>query len=116
GHAVSVGVVPEGDTAAGVAADADARAVTAPPFAAVPAERRAEAVSLARKADVTVVVGEAGTAVEADAEPGDGTEANAAILAASDRVAYVGDDGEGGNQFGDDELLDAVRGNDASDE
>jgi len=60
GHAVSVGVIPEGDAAAGIAADADAQIVTAPPFAAVPPERRAEAVVFAREADVTVAVGEAG--------------------------------------------------------
>lgn len=60
GHAVSVGVIPEGDAAAGIAADADAQIVTAPPFAAVPPERRAEAVVFAREADVTVAVGRRG--------------------------------------------------------
>jgi len=111
GHAVSVGVVPEGDAAAGVAADADATAVTAPPFAGVPDERRAEAVALAREADVTVAVGEVGR-VEPRTATGGETEANAAVLAASDRVARVGGDGD---RFGDDELLDAVRETDGPD-
>ena len=112
GHAVSVGVVPEGDAAAGVAADADARAVTAPPFAAVPSERRDEAVALAREADVTVAVGKAGRAGRTDPETGDEAGANAAVLAASDRIVRVDDN------FGADDLLDAVRerdGTDASD-
>jgi iron complex transport system ATP-binding protein len=112
GHAVSVGVVPEGDAAAGVAADADAAVVTAPPFAAVPSERRAEAVALARAADVTVAVGEAGKAgqEEIGAETDGETEANAAVLAASDRIARVGD------RFDDGEPLDAVREIDGNDE
>jgi len=101
GHAVSVGVVPEGDAAAGVAADADAPVVTAPPFAAVPPGRRAEAVALAREADVTVAVGKAG---QGRSESDNETRANGAVLAASDRVARVGD------AFDDGELLDAVRG------
>jgi len=102
GHAVSVGVVPEGDAAAGVAADADARAVTAPPFAAVPPERRDEAVALAREADVTVAVGKAGRA-------GDELGANVAVLDASDRIVHVDD------TFDDDDLLDAVRESDEAD-
>ncbi|WP_193310111.1 ATP-binding cassette domain-containing protein [Halorubrum halophilum] len=98
GHVVSVGVVPEGDTAAGVAVDAargaeadggdaeaSARVVTAPPFAPVPPEREAEAVALAREADVTVAVG--------GDERGD-SGVNAAVLAASDRVVHVGTDGD----------------------
>lgn len=101
GHAVSVGVIPEGDAAAGIAADADAQIVTAPPFAAVPPERRAEAVVFAREADVTVAVGEAG---KAGSEAGGETAANAAVLTASDRIAHVDD------TFDDGELLDAVRG------
>ena len=101
GHVVSVGVVPEGDTAAGVAVDAargaeadggdaeaSARVVTAPPFAPVPPEREAEAVALAREADVTVAVG----GDERDARSDSGV--NAAVLAASDRVVHVGTDGD----------------------
>ncbi|WP_050034180.1 ATP-binding cassette domain-containing protein [Halorubrum halophilum] len=102
GHAVSVGVVPEGDAAAGVAADADARAVTAPPFAAVPPERRDEAVALAREADVTVAVGKAGRA-------GDELGSNKAVLDASDRIVRVDD------TVRDDDLLDAVRESDEAD-
>ena len=104
GHVVSVGVVPEGDTAAGVAVDAargaeadggdaeaSARVVTAPPFAPVPPEREAEAVALAREADVTVAAGGVG-GDERDARGGSGV--NAAVLAASDRVVHVGTDGD----------------------
>ena len=107
GHAVSVGVVPEGDAAAGVADDAGARAVTAPPFAAVPPARRAEAVDLAREADVTIAVGGAG---RGDPKPDGEPEANAAVLAAGDRVAHLGD------RFGADDLFDAVEGVHESDE
>lgn len=102
GHDVSVGVVPEGDTAAGVAADAtrgaeaggsDAgprvRVVTAPPFAPVPSEREAEAVALAREADVTVVIGSSG---DEERDAGGGSAVTATILAASDRVVRVGTD------------------------
>nr|WP_241429982.1 ATP-binding cassette domain-containing protein [Halorubrum lipolyticum] len=102
GHAVSVGVVPEGDAAAGVAADADAPVVTAPPFAAVPSERRDEAVALARAADVTAAVGKAGRA-------GDELGSNMAVLDASDRIVRVDD------TFGDGDLLDAVRESDEAD-
>ena len=103
-HAVSVGVVPEGDAAAGVAVDAGASVVTAPPFAAVPPERRDEAAALAREADVTVAVGSAGrTGPESDGESG----SNAAVLAASDRVARVSGDGERG--VAEDDLLNVVR-------
>ena len=111
GHVVSVGVVPEGDAAAGVAGDADATAVTALPFAPVPPERRAEAVALAREADVTVAVGKAGRE-EAGAGAGDESGANAAVLAAGDRVVRIGEDGD---RFVDDEPLDAVRELDGAD-
>ncbi|WP_435094441.1 ATP-binding cassette domain-containing protein [Halorubrum sp. N11] len=99
GHAVSVGVVPEGDATAGIAVDADVPIVTAPPFAPIPPERRSEAVALAREADVTVAVGEAGSdGPEATGENGP----NTAVLAASDRIVRIGDD------FGDGGLLAAV--------
>ncbi len=59
---------------------------------------------------MTVAVGEVGRR-ESGTETGGETEANAAVLAVSDRIARVGDDGV---RF-DDDLLDAVREIDGSD-
>ena len=56
GHEASVGVVPAGDAAAGAAADADATAVTAPPFEEPTPEAVAAARDLAADADATVAV------------------------------------------------------------
>ncbi len=101
GHDLSVGVVPEGDAAAGVAADAGATVVTAPPFAAVDASTRSAAVDLASDAEVTVAVTE-----------GDGSgvvDANAEVLAAADNVVRVGPG------VTDVDLLDAIRASTADD-
>ncbi|MWV65176.1 ATP-binding cassette domain-containing protein [Halorubrum sp. JWXQ-INN 858] len=57
GHDLSVGVVPETDAVAGVAADAGATAVTSPPFEAPDPDTTARARRLSAAADVTVVVG-----------------------------------------------------------
>ena len=96
GHPLSVGVVPEGDAAAGVAVDANATVVTAPPFESVSADRCAAAVDLARSADVTVAVDDAGRS---------GPNEAVAAAAAADGC-FLPVDGD----VGDAELFDAIRG------
>ncbi|MFC5278791.1 ATP-binding cassette domain-containing protein [Halorubrum rubrum] len=90
GHAVSLGVVPEGDAAAVAAANAGAgaRVVTVPPFAGVTDEPLAAARELAASADVTVVVGGNGT-------DRDRTDARGRIADAAERVVTVPDDVDG---------------------
>jgi len=90
GHDLSVGVVPAGDAAAAVAADAGAAVVSAPAFEPVDDETLEAAVALASEADVTVAAG-------GDAGP------NAPVLAAADRVVSVDGDAT------DEALLAAVR-------
>jgi len=90
GHDLSVGVVPAGDAAAAVAADAAATVVSAPPFEPVSDEAMEAAVALASAADVTVAAG--------------GVEgSNAPVLTAADRVVSVDGDAS------DETLLAAVR-------
>jgi len=101
GHGLSVGVVPEGDATAETARDAGAALVAAPPFEPVDSEAREAATALAREADATVVVGDAGG--ETARSEGGRSEANATVLAAADRVVEVGRDVDAA------ELLDAVR-------
>ncbi|MDB2242428.1 ATP-binding cassette domain-containing protein [Halorubrum ezzemoulense] len=96
GHEPSVGVVPEGDAAAGAAADAGATAVTAPPFEDPSPEALAAARDLAADADATLVV-----AADGDVAP-TANGPNAEVAAAADRVVDVADDVD------DAELLDAV--------
>jgi iron complex transport system ATP-binding protein len=54
GFDVSIGVVPDGDVAASLAADLDARAVTAEPFGDVEHDHRQRTASLLETADVVV--------------------------------------------------------------
>lgn len=102
GHEPSVGVLPEGDAAAGAAADADATAVTAPPFEGPSPEALAAARDLAADADATLAV------VPENADAADARTAalangpNAEVAAATDRVVPVSSDAS------DRELLDAV--------
>ena len=101
GHELSLGVVPEGDAAAGTARDADAAVVAAPAFEPVDPEVREAAVALAREADAAVAVGDVADAERRDADH------RAAVLAAADRVVEVAPDA------GDDALLEAVADGDA---
>jgi iron complex transport system ATP-binding protein len=56
GHDLSVGVVPDGDAAALVAADVGAAIVSVPPFAGVDEQARAAALDHAQRAAVVVAV------------------------------------------------------------
>ena len=98
GHPLSLGVVPEGDIAAIVAADANATVVSTPPFEPVSSDRHAAAVELTRAADVTVAVDGA-----ADAE-----SHQAVITAATKNGRLVTVDSDIDNT----ELFDTVRGAD----
>ncbi|MEZ3167770.1 ATP-binding cassette domain-containing protein [Halorubrum ejinorense] len=96
GHEPSVGVVPAGDAAAGAAADADATAVTAPPFEGPDSEAVAAARELAADADATVAVGRGNDSESRVSGP------NADVAAAADPLVAVSAD------VGDAALLDAV--------
>ncbi|WP_281193863.1 ATP-binding cassette domain-containing protein [Halorubrum sp. F4] len=122
GHAVSVGVVPEGDAAAVAAADADAPVVTVPPFAGVDAGSRAAARELAAEADVALVVDGRGDVHDRDGgdsgETGRGSHGSGShkpgshgpeydvsgVASAAERVVEVPTD------VGEDDLLEAVAG------
>ncbi|TKX55279.1 ATP-binding cassette domain-containing protein [Halorubrum sp. SP3] len=101
GHEPSVGVVPEGDAAAGAAADAGATAVTAPPFEGPTPETTAAARDLAAEADATLAVGTAGGESVIAGGPKAGGP-NADVAAAADRLVPVPADVD------DAKLLDAV--------
>ena len=96
GHDPSVGVVPEGDAAAGAVADAGGIAVTAPPFENPSAETVRAARDLAADADATLAVATGGDGAPTASGP------NAEVAAATDRVVPVSGDVD------DASLLDAV--------
>ena len=96
GHEPSVGVVPEGDAAAGAAADAGGTAVAAPPFEDPSAETVRAARDLAAAADATLAVATGGDGAPTANSP------NAEVAAAADRVVPVPADVD------DEALLDAV--------
>ncbi|ELZ60574.1 ATP-binding cassette domain-containing protein [Halorubrum hochstenium] len=106
GHEPSVGVVPEGDAAAGAAADAGATAVTAPPFEGPTEEAVATARDLAADAEATLAVGSEGAAdgpgPNGDAEATLAVGPNAEVAAAANRLVRVPADVD------DAALLDAV--------
>lgn len=98
GHDLSVGVVPEDDVAAVVAADADARVVAAPPFERVERSVRDAAVRLADAAAVTVVVGTV-------------AGANRSVVKAAESVVRVeAGTGRDGGSVRVEPVLDAIQG------
>jgi iron complex transport system ATP-binding protein len=97
GHEPSVGVVPEGDAAAGAAADAGATAVTAPAFEEPAPETVTAARDLAADADATLAVADPAVADDPAA-----SGPNAEVAAAADRIVPIAADVDGA------ELLDAV--------
>ncbi|QAU12534.1 ATP-binding cassette domain-containing protein [Halorubrum sp. BOL3-1] len=99
GHEPSVGVVPAGDAAAGVAADAGAAVVTAPPFEGPSAGAVAAARDLAAAADATLAVSPESSGSDG---PEDALGPNAEVAAAADRLVPVSADVD------DAALLDAV--------
>ncbi|MFC6887994.1 ATP-binding cassette domain-containing protein [Halorubrum trueperi] len=110
GHELSVGVVPEGDATAAVAADAGATVVTAPPFEAVDPEQRDAAVDFATRADVTVAVdggARGGSGTVDDPTPADDLNAaddpNAAVRDVPTPIVSVDGDAD------EETLLTAVR-------